>query len=204
MTTLKRCFLALLLASAISAQAQADTVQVRMDTSEGQILIELYPDKAPVTVANFLRYVDAGHYNGATFYRTVTFENDNGNPWIEVIQGGIGDGPAPFPPIQHESTATTGLKHLDGTISMGRVELNTAASEFFICIGDQPGLDHGKPRNADGQGFAAFGRVIAGMNTVRAINKADANGPADSDYTRGQILTEPVRIESVTRVDATE
>lgn len=191
----------LMACTVLGVSAVADeVVQVRMDTSAGPILIELYPDRAPVTVANFLRYVDGGHYDGATFYRTVTFENDKGKPWIEVIQGGLGDTPAPFPPIAHESTADTGLTHEDGTISMARGDVGTAAGEFFICIGAQPGLDHGAMRNADGQGFAAFGRVIAGMDTVRRIHEGDASAPSDSAYTQGQILSEPVVIEKAARV----
>lgn len=178
-----------------------DTVQVHLDTSEGPILIELYPDRAPLTVANFLRYVDGGHYDGATFYRTVTFENDKGKPLIEVIQGGIGDAPPPFPPIAHESTAETGLTHADGTVSMARGDVGTAAGEFFICIGAQPGLDHGQLRNPDGQGFAAFGRVIRGMETVHRIHGGDASAPSESAYTAGQMLSAPVLIERARRVD---
>ncbi|MGB5245452.1 MAG: peptidylprolyl isomerase [Woeseia sp.] len=187
-----------LLGSIVSAAEE--TLRVQMDTSAGPLLIELYPEKAPVTVANFLRYVDGGYYNGASFYRTVTFANDNGKPWIEVIQGGLNDAPAPFAPIAHESTAMTGLRHENGTISMGRDGVGTASSEFFICIGAQPALDHGAMRNKDGQGFAAFGKVISGMDTVRRINKSDAAGAADSAYVAGQILSEPVRISSARRV----
>jgi peptidyl-prolyl cis-trans isomerase A (cyclophilin A) len=182
------------------AQGAEPPVQVHMETSAGPLIIELYADKAPLTVANFLRYVDGGHYDGASFYRTVTFANDNGKPWIEVIQGGLGDAPPPFGPIPHETTATTGLRHENGTISMGRTGVGTAASEFFICIGAQPGLDHGATRNADGQGFAAFGKVIAGMEVVRRIHQGDASGKADDEYVAGQILSTPVRIASVRRI----
>ncbi|NNE60098.1 MAG: peptidylprolyl isomerase, partial [Woeseia sp.] len=156
--------------SLAAANAADGPVQVHMQTTAGAIVVELYPDKAPQTVANFLRYVDGGHYNGASFYRTVTFENDNGKPWIEVVQGGLDTSSPPFAPIAHESTAKTGLRHENGTISMGRDGVGTASSEFFICVGPQPALNHGAMRNEDGQGFSAFGKVIAGMDTVRRIH----------------------------------
>lgn len=180
------------------ACAQDDVVTVEMVTGAGAITIELYPDKAPVTVANFLRYVDGGYYDGATFYRTVRYDNDNGNPKIEVIQGGIGDG-APFDPIPHEDTETTGILHIDGVISMARGEVGTASSEFFIVIGDQPGLDKGEVRNPDRQGFAAFGRVVDGRDVVKTIHQSPSNAPSDSDYTNGQIIEEPVVITTVRR-----
>ena len=197
---LKCTAIATLALGSFSAQAADARVLVMMQTSEGPIEIELFADRAPLTVANFLRYVDGGHYTDASFYRTVTFENDKGKPWIEVIQGGLGDATPAFPPIAHESTAKTGLTHEDGTISMARGDIGTAAAEFFICIGAQPGLDHGALRNPDGQGFAAFGKVTRGMDTVRRIHKAKADGVSDSAYTEGQILSEPARITSVTRV----
>jgi len=190
---------ALMLCGAACAQDD-DAVTVEMRTEAGDITIELYPDRAPVTVANFLRYVDGGHYDGTTFYRTVTCENDNGNPKTEVIQGGIRDA-APFDPIDHEDTEQTGIRHTDGVISMARDGVGTASSEFFIVIGDQPGLDKGAVRNPDRQGFAAFGRVIDGMGVVKAIHRSPADAPSDSDYTKGQIIEAPVVITSVRRVN---
>lgn len=185
--------------AAVAAMARAEPVDVIMKTAEGDIVIELHADAAPVTVANFLRHVDGGHYDGATFYRTVTYENDNGNPKIEVIQGGLGDA-SPFEPIAHEDTDATGIRHTDGVLSMARGEVGTASSEFFIVIGEQPGLDKGEVRNPDRQGFAAFGRVTEGMDVVRRIHGKPANAPSDSPYTEGQIIEEPVVIESVRRV----
>lgn len=185
--------------AAMNAHAD-DVVTVEMKTAEGDIVIDLYADKAPVTVANFLRYVDGEHYDGATFYRTVSYENDNGNPKIEVIQGGIGED-APFDPIAHEDTEATGISHEDGVISMARGEVGTASSEFFIVIGHQPGLDKGDVRNADEQGFAAFGRVTSGMDVVHRIHKSPSDAPSDSEYTKGQIIEDPVVIESVLRVE---
>lgn len=193
----------LLMAFVITTPAVADdqAVVVTMATTYGNVTIELYLDKAPLSVKNFLLYVDAGHYDGSSFYRTVRYENDNGSPKIEVIQGGRGDAEAPFSPIAHESTEETGILHTDGVISMARDGVGTASSEFFICIGNQPGLDFGAIRNPDKQGFAAFGRVIAGMRVVRAIHDSPSNGVAYSAYVEGQIIENPALIEIVTRQD---
>jgi len=174
---------------------------VLLETGLGTIRIELYPDAAPITVENFLRYVDGGHYDGGQFYRTVRLDNDNGSPKIEVIQGGIGsDDVAPFAPIPHEDTETTGLRHRDGVLSMARNGVGTASSEFFICLGDQPGLDKGQTRNRDGQGFAAFGKVVDGMDVVRRIHASPVAASSYSDYTRGQSIEDPVIITRAYRV----
>ncbi len=195
-------FLSLILLSVISgANADEGTVRVTMATSQGDIEIDLYMDKAPLTVGNFLKLADGEHLDGGSFYRVVTYENDNGNPKIEVIQGGRGDEESPFPPIDHETTKQTGILHKDGVISMARGDVGTATSEFFICLGDQPGLDYGNVRNPDEQGFAAFGQVVSGMDVVRGINQSPADAPSDSDYTKGQILTDPVKIISVRRAN---
>jgi peptidyl-prolyl cis-trans isomerase A (cyclophilin A) len=178
---------------------------VLLVTDKGEIEIELYPDKAPVTVANFLRYVDEGIFErqegaqngsaGATFYRVVRLDNQPDQPVpIEVIQGGltIDDyDPRRLAPIRHESTAETGLEHRDGTFSMARNAPGSASSEFFICVGDQPELDFGGHRNPDGQGFAAFGQVVRGMDVVRAIQKL----PDDN-----QMLVDPVEILDIRRL----
>lgn len=176
-------------------------VTVVMNTSQGEIQIELFTEQAPITTSNFLNLVDGGHFDGSSFYRVVTFENDNGNPKIEVIQGGLGDRQSPFEPIAHETTKESGIPHTDGVISMARGDVGTAGSEFFICVGDQPGLDYGNSRNPDKQGFAAFGKVTEGMDVVRKINGLSADAPSDSDYTKGQILAERVVISSVRRLD---
>lgn len=196
---LRVLFLSVFLSLNLTAIA-GETVYVEMVTSEGSFTLELYPTKAPITVRNFLKYVDGGHYEGAAFYRTVTYENDNGHPKIEVIQGGIGDAAdSLFPPIKHESTSETGILHTDGVISMSRFTVGSASSEFFICIGDQPGLDHGQPRNADMQGFAAFGRVVEGMDVVRVINELPAKFASDDPYTKGQMIAEPAVISKAVR-----
>lgn len=175
--------------------------QVKIQTELGQIVLELYPQQAPLTVANFLRYVDEGRYRGATFYRVVRLDNQpQSRVKIEVIQGGLGmdEHPAKLPPIPHESTQETGLRHLDGTVSMARLEPGSTHSEFFICLGDQPELDFGGRRNPDGQGFAAFGRVTEGMEVVRAIQGQPAGG--DRPPVEGQWLLEPVKILGVERL----
>jgi peptidyl-prolyl cis-trans isomerase A (cyclophilin A) len=182
--------------------ADEGTVRITMTTSQGNIEIDLYMNKAPVTAGNFLQLVDGEHLDGGSFYRVVTYENDNGNPKIEVIQGGLGDErESPFAPIDHETTEQTGILHKDGVISMARGDVGTASSEFFICLGDQPGLDYGDVRNPDEQGFATFGQVVSGMDVVRKINQSPADAPSESEYTRGQILTEPVEIISVRRIN---
>ena len=183
------------------AIADEGTVRVLMSTSQGEISIDLYLDKAPVTAANFLQLVENGDMDGGSFYRVVSYENDRGSPKIEVIQGGLGDASEGFETIDHETTEQTGILHTDGVISMARGAVGTASTEFFICIGDQPGLDFGKPRNADEQGFAAFGKVVSGMDIVRKIQGLPADGPTESDYTKGQILTQPVSIGRVRRAD---
>lgn len=180
---------------------EAPPVLVTMTTNYGEVQIELYPGKAPLSVSNFLRYVDGGHYDGSTFYRSVRYSNDNGRPKIEVIQGGLGDVEAIFPAIAHESTKQTGILHKDGVISMARGDVGTASSEFFICIGDQPGLDFGEVRNPDGQGFAAFGRVVAGMDNIHSIHDLPSDAPAYSVYVEGQIIEEPAIIESIRRTE---
>lgn len=183
----------------------AETIMVVMDTSAGDITLELYPEAAPVTVANFLEYVDGKHYNNqASFYRTVRMDNQAQNKIkIEVIQGGLGmEVPdLPFGPIAHETTKTSGILHKDGVISMGRLEPGTASSEFFICINDQPELDFGGDRYPDGQGFATFGRVVKGMDVVRAIQamKTDMPEGEELEYTSGQMLIDPVVIHKISR-----
>jgi peptidyl-prolyl cis-trans isomerase A (cyclophilin A) len=182
-----------LMTSAVRAQAQPGIVRVTIQTDLGNIELAVDSARAPVSAVNFLRYVDAGRYEGGRFHRTVTPDNQpNNDVKIEVIQWSAaprGDREA-FPPVELERTNKTGLKHLDGTISMARAGPNTATSDVFICIGDQPELDFAGKRNADGQGFAAFGRVTAGMDIVRRIQKSPANG---------QSLTPPVRILNIVR-----
>ncbi len=185
----------------LSSIAMSDDATVRtiMSTDMGDIEIDIFVGKAPISAANFLQLVDGGHLDGGTFYRVVNYANDKGSPKIEVIQGGLNVDEGPFPPIEHETTEQTGILHTDGVISMARGDVGTAPTEFFIVIGEQPALDYGAVRNPDQQGFAAFGKVVNGMDVVRAINESPADGATDSDYTKGQMLTEPVMIISVKR-----
>ena len=119
-----------------------------IETTEGIILIELYPEKAPITVANFLKYVDEGLYTNSSFFRVTTPENEvNREIKIEVIQGGNVEDGKEFPPIEIETTDKTGIKHINGAISMARGGVNTATSSFFICINAQPELDFEGKRN---------------------------------------------------------
>lgn len=184
----KRSFAALTLAAlalaaafAPTARAQAGIVKIYIETSAGRIEAELDSARAPLSVANFLRYVDAHRYDSGRFHRTVTLENQPTNAVkIEVIQGGVNQAleRSSWPPVPLERTTLTGLKHLDGTLSMARAGPETATSDFFICIGPQPELDFAGKRNADGQGFAAFGRVTRGMEIVRMIQRSPAEGQA--------------------------
>jgi peptidyl-prolyl cis-trans isomerase A (cyclophilin A) len=169
------------------------TVRVLIETSAGQIEIEVDTTRAPVTSANFLAYVDAGLYTNGRFHRTVTPGNQPNNAVkIEVIQAAAAaERKKEFrPPIPLERTSVTGLSHRDGTVSMARSGPDSAQDEFFICVGDQPSLDFGGARNPDGQGFAAFGRVVGGMEVVRRIQQLPA---------RGQALDPPVGIVAVRR-----
>jgi len=153
--------------------------KIKIKTEFGNIIVELYPQYAPLTVANFLRYVNENHYTDAIFYRVVHMNNQpNDSVKIEVIQGGLKDDDHPqgLSPIPHETTAQTGILHKDGVISMARNEPGTASSEFFICMGNQPELDFGGKRNSDGQGFAAFGMVTEGMDVVRKIQSQPEAG----------------------------
>ena len=150
-----------------------------MVTELGDIEIEVDVARAPISAANFLKYVDAGKYDGGRFHRTVRADNQKAHPVpIGVIQGASAARGADdlFPPVPLERTRDTGLLHRDGTLSLARAGVDTATDHFFICIGDQPELDYGGRRNADGQGFAAFGRVVSGMDVVRKIQAAPAKG----------------------------
>ncbi len=179
----------------------AAPVQVLIQTDAGDITVELDQDKAPATVANFLAYVDQGLYNGAEFYRVLRLDNDrNPNSKVTYIQGGLNGKGKPLGPVVHETTTQTGIKHTDGVISMIRQGPGTATSEFFIVIGDNPPFDFGGVRMPDGQGFAAFGRTVRGMDVVRKINAGEANGSAPNPNLQGQFLTKPVKILAIRRM----
>ena len=178
------------------AAQETGMVRVVISTDFGDIEVDVDTENAPGTSANFLRYVDAGHYKGGQFHRTVTMDNQpNDSVRIEVIQADVNEeefGEQGFDAIPMERTSVTGLRHVDGAISMARGAPDSATSSFFFCINDQPSLDFGGNRNPDGQGFAAFGQVVSGMDVVRMIQ----GQPVDA-----QQLDPPVRITSVRRAD---
>ena len=181
--------IALLLALAVAVPLP----RVAFRTDLGDFVVEVDEGRAPASARNFLRYVDAGRYRGGAFHRTVNTSPDN-QPGkavkIDVVQAGAAPG-KDFPPVALERTRDTGLTHVDGAISMARDGPDTATSDFFVCVGPQPELDHGGRRNPDGQGFAAFGRVVSGMDVIRRIHAAPA---------RGQSLDPPVRILEAARL----
>ena len=170
-----------------------EKIIIRTELGEIQVRIDLV--RAPVTSANFLRYIDAGLFDSTCFYRVVRPDNQpKDSVFIGVIQGGRyeDEETGGFPPIPHETTEATGIRHRDGVISMARWTPGTATSEFFICVGDQKDLDYGGRRNPDGQGFAAFGKVTKGMEVVRKIHSIQAPG---------QYLEKPVLILEIVRVE---
>jgi len=204
----KKTFVVILFVLGIAASAasfvsaQGKPVRVRVQTELGDIVVEVDQAKAPVTSANFLKYVDAGHYDGGTWHRTVKMDNQpESTIKIEVIQAGVNADKAKsgFPPIALERTNKTGLLHKDGAISMARGMPDSATSGWFICINDQPSLDFGGMRNPDGQGFAAFGRVVSGMDVVKKIQMAPSSSDRKTN-TEAQKLTPPIKIIKVSRV----
>jgi peptidyl-prolyl cis-trans isomerase A (cyclophilin A) len=173
-----------------AASAQQANPHVLLHTQLGDIEVELDIVQAPSTTANFLRYVNGGFYDGGAFHRTVTPQNQPDKLIkIEVVQAAINPDRTKdsFPPIALERTSITGLHHTNGTLSMGRSLPDSATSDFYICLDEQPELDFGGKRNPDGQGFAAFGHVIRGMEVARKIQASPA---------QGQKLTPPVKILS--------
>ena len=181
-------------ASAPAAADSAKPVAVRLETAMGTIEVEIDVAHAPLSAANFLRYVDAGHYDGGRFHRTVRSDTElRPEVPIEVVQAGVApDQEAKsLPPVPLERTRDTGLRHLAGTLSMARDTPESATSDFFICLADLPTLDFGGARNPDGQGFAAFGRVTSGLDVVRKIQAAPA---------KGQSLEPPITILRAVRL----
>jgi len=172
---------------------QATLINCIVKTSEGDFEIELYGDKAPITVANFMKYVDSKKYDNSSFFRATTKENEaDKDVKIEVIQGGNMEEKDSYSPISLETTKLSGIKHVNGTLSMARAEPNTATSSFFICINDQPELDYNGKRNPDGQGFSAFGKVTKGMDVVLKIQQKE---------NEKQMLKKAVEIYSIERIN---
>jgi peptidyl-prolyl cis-trans isomerase A (cyclophilin A) len=181
----------------LALQTTAPVVYVAIETELGRVTIAVDTARAPVTAANFLKYVTGGFYDGGRFHRSVRSDTETRRDApIQVIQAGINTERTSeaFGPIPLERTNLTGLKHLDGVVSMARAGPDSARSDIFLCIGDQPELDFGGQRNGDGQGFAAFGRVVSGMDVVRRIQAAPVR-----DGT--QNLLPPIRILTARVVD---
>lgn len=170
--------------------------RVVMRTAHGAIVIEIEAAKAPLTSANFLRYVDAKAYDGGTFFRAARNPHQ---PREGTLVGAPADGVRPYPPIAHESTTKTGLKHLDGTVSLGRFEPGTATNNFFICVGVQSYLDADPRAKGDNLGYAAFGRVVEGMPVVRKILSLPTDGDTKFADQKGQWLKPPVVISGMRR-----
>jgi peptidyl-prolyl cis-trans isomerase A (cyclophilin A) len=194
---LRRAVLALAFAGAIAvpAFAQPANPRVVINTAQGSITLELFADKAPITTANFLKYVDRKLYDGATFYRASKPKGQTTNDY-GTIQGGLQNDPKKvLPPIAHESTTKTGLRHTDGTISMGRHAPGSAQADWFICIGDMSYLD-ATPKDP---GFAAFGRVVDGMDVAKTILGLPVDPNAGVGAMKGEMLVKPLRISSIRR-----
>ena len=171
------------------------TVRVSLQTSEGPIVLELEKERAPITTANFLRYVDQKRLDGASFYRAAKVAEGYG-----LIQGGLRNDPKRlFPPIAHEPTTKTGLTHVDGAISMARAAPGTASGDFFITIGAIPSMDADPAQPGDNQGFAVFGRVVEGMDIVRRILDAPTSPTEGEGAMKGQILATPIKIVTARR-----
>ena len=212
---LRRTLLALSAALALSATAQAQPApaqpatppapaanplpKVRIQTAQGDIVVELAVDKAPITAKNFLKYVDRGLFNGATFYRASRPPGYTATDYGS-IQGGLQNDPAKvLPPIAHEPTTKTGLKHETGTISMGRHAPGTAQADWFICVGDMSYLD-ADPKDPKNPGFAAFGHVVEGMDVVQKILGMPVDPNRGEGAMKGEMLKQPVKIIKISRL----
>ena len=179
------------------AQAAPGVVRVNLVTGEGLIGLLLYGDKAPLTTANFLRYVDDRLYDRSKIYRALHSPNA---PDVGLVQGGARFDPAhPHRPVAHESTTQTGLAHKDGTLSLARGALGSATSDFFICVGDAPYLDANPSAPGDNQGFAAFGQCVEGMDIVRRILAMPTSPTKGPPGMVGQMLDPPVPVLTARR-----
>ena len=181
------------LAQTVPAPAE-DLVKVALDTEAGRIVLALDRGRAPLSTANFLKYVEAKRYDGEPFYRAVTSEGSG------FIQGGIrSDAAKLFPPVSHEPTSKTGLKNVAGAVSLARLEPGTAQADFFILTTDIPGFDAGG-YGGDADGFAVFGRVVEGMDVVKKILAGPVSPTAGEGPMKGQLLDPPVKIVKATRL----
>jgi peptidyl-prolyl cis-trans isomerase A (cyclophilin A) len=173
------------------------TVRVSLQTDAGPIVLELEEERAPATVANFLRYVDKKRLDGTSFYRATRIA-----PGYGLIQGGARNDPKRlFPPVAHEPTSKTGLTHADGTISMARANPGSATGDFFITIGTMPVMDADPAKPGDNVGYAAFGRVVEGMDVVRKILEAPTSPTEGEGVMKGQMLAPKITIVQARRTN---
>lgn len=173
------------------------TVKVRMQTALGDVVLEIETERAPITAANFLRYVDQKRLDGIGFYRAMKLD-EAGN--YGLVQAGVrGDAKKLLKPIAHEPTTVTGLTHSNGAISMARLAPGTATSDFFIIVGDLPALDAQPTASGDNLGYAVFGRVIDGMEVVKAILEQPRSLTAGDGVMKGQMLEPQVKVLTVRR-----
>lgn len=186
-----------LLVAPVAAQAPPATADVRVaiDTGAGRIVVAVHSDKAPVTVANFLRYVDQKRFDGTQFYRGV------GAVDYGFVQGGAQNDPKRvLPPIAHEPTSQTGLTHDNGALSMARYAPGSATGDFFIVLGTMPGMDAQPQASGDNQGFAVFAHVVEGLDVVKAILTAPKSASAGEGVMKGQMLETPMKILTARRL----
>ena len=177
-----------------------DVVRVELVTEFGTITVDLFHKQAPITVANFVRYVDSGRYNGTTFYRAMKL--DWGTQPNGIIQAGVRDPAKLMKPIAHEPTDVTGIKHTTGTLSMARLAPGTAQSDFSILLSDLVGFD-ADPAASNPEsraGYAAFGRVVTGMDIARKIFEAPRSATLGQGIMRGQMLAPAIKILKARRV----
>ena len=200
---MKRILPTCLLLAACTAGLDGDGVPtVLLETETGDIQIDVYPDRAPISAEDFLLHVEEGLYDGQSFYRVVRADNDPRGMGMSLIQGGRTDREMVRPTIAHERTTDIGLSNTRGSVSIARLEPGTgSAGFFFINIGDNGFLDTGGSRNPDGEGYAVFGRVVSGMDVVEAIQAGDTRPDSDDAATRGQMLAAPVIITRAVRLD---
>ncbi len=166
--------------------------RVQMETSAGRIVIEVDDVAAPITGANFLKYVDEHRFDGVSFYRAMQAAPGSG---LGLVQGGTNNDPdRTLPPIAHEPTTQTGLSHIDGAVSMARYAPGTATGDFFVSVGPTPSYDAGRPFSVDADGFAVFGRVVEGMDVVRAILASPTSPTQGEGVMRGQMLDPKITI----------
>ncbi|MFC5343610.1 peptidylprolyl isomerase [Brevundimonas staleyi] len=205
---LRRALLLATLAAGLAAPAFAQDIQtppaplprVQMETTAGRIVIEVEAVKAPITAANFLKYVDERRFDGATFYRAM---QSTPGATTGLVQGGVNNDPERvLPPIAHEPTTQTGLSHIDGAVSMARYAPGTATGDFFVSVGPTPSYDAGRSFSVDPDGFAVFGRVVQGMDVVRTILASPTSPTEGEGFMRGQMLEPKITILQAWRENA--